>query len=1126
MFFGFQRRLAVCIGLAWLLSTTMVRQSFALEPATPLGRLGRQAWTIENGLPQNTVPVLLQSRDGFLWAGTELGLARFDGYSFRLFNHSTIAAFPDAEIRCLLDARGDRSLWVGTSDGLLQWRNGNAALFTTHEGLPGNSIRGLAQTSDGSVWVWTEAGLARWLGQGFQAAPTENGWPGSGITSIAADTTGGLWIGTEHGAAEFRGGHWYPAVDAAAGADTNQKTSVRLALVKATAGGDILISTGEGVLLGRSGVLTKLLAKAELPPDGVSFLDQLADGTVVAASKSSLVLGAGGQSTGRPGGRATASFTVSKELPGTRIEAMFADREGCVWVGTNRGLARILTSNEGGKKAAVQWMPPTDALASNAVDSFLEDREGDVWVGTESAGLHILRDARFRGIGSSDGLSSDSTTAVAQDSHGTLWIGTQEDGLNRVVEGPDGKLTVTTLTTANGLQSNVILSLATAPNGVVWVGTPDGLNRIGPKEVTSYTSADGLADDFIRSVLVAQDGSTWIGTRRGLTHMDHGHFQSLTQADGLGSDLVGALVQAVDGDLWIATLNGLSRVHQGRLSSYTASDGLSSNVITALDITPDGTLWIGTQGDGLNLWDGKRFVAVRGNIPEGDAGRSGLLPKAIHAITHDDRGHLWLASNSGLTRVDLQALADCARNARNGVCGVSAAASVNFTTADGLRSRETSSNSHPTACRTRDGKLWFTTPRGVVVADPLHFPANPAPPPVSIERFAVDDRDMQADPPARIAAGALRFQFDYAGLSFDAPQKLRYQYMLEGFDHAWTDAGSRRTAYYTNIPPGKYLFRVRAALGDGGFHDLPNASRNTPDGSPKAASYNASSEPGMPPGTTQETSLSFELLPHFYQTDWFRVLAALIIVALIFLVFRRRVLRVEREFRAVMAERNRIAREIHDTLAQGYVGISLQLEILGELLRHNRADAAQRHLALTQGLVREGLNDARQSIWALRSHDSGERTLPIRLRRMVEQAGDGGLSAHFEVHGAYRALLPATEQEILRITQEAIHNVKKHAAANRLNVRLDYGDRMLSLSVADDGKGFAADGRMHSSAGHYGLTGMRERAALIQSEIEILSEPGMGTTVSLRIPAPETRNQPNAPDSEGTAESEESKEQL
>ena len=1078
---GFPRKFAAG-SFAALFALAMGTAAVALEPATPLGRLGRQAWTLENGLPQNTVSVLLQSRSGFLWAGTELGLARFDGAGFRVFDHATAAAFPDAEVRCLLDA-ADGSLWVGTSDGLVHWRNGAPTLLTGREGLPANGIVALAQTADGAVWAWTEAGLARWDGARFQKP---GDFQAGQITSIAADASGGLWVGTTSGVAVFREGEWHGGPDEQR-QDTN--FSDHAALVKSLPGGDVLIASAGGLYTLHAGKWSLIAAKAALPAEGVSFLERLSSGALAVASKSSVVL----VPNGLLAGQNPARFSVGKELPGSRIESVYADREGSLWVGTNRGLARIVA----GSSPAVERMPASDPLASNAVVSLLEDREGDIWVGTEAAGLHILRDARFRMLGTSDGLTSDATTAVVQDVNAALpvvWVGTRDAGLNRVAIQADGSSTVTNLTPASGLLSNVILSLAASPDGALWVGTPDGLNRIAGSTVTSYTSADGLPDDFIRSVLAVPDGSLWIGTRRGLTNLEHGHFLNYTVRDGLGSDLVGALALTPDGSLWIATLNGLSHLREGKIENYTTAEGLSSNVITALEAAPDGMLWIGTQGDGLNLWDGKRFLAVNRRGLTG----AGALPAAIHAIAlerHDSaaRGHLWVATDAGLTRLDLPATQLCAMKRE---CDLNSAHGVNFSTADGLRSRETSSNSHPTVSRATDGTLWFTTPRGVVIVDPLHFPATPPLPPVALERFAVDDRDIDdrdiddrdisggaAASALRITAGALRFQFDYAGLSFAAPQKLHYQYMLEGFDREWTDAGARRTAYYTNIPPGSYRFRVRAALGDAAFASTADTASYAP----------------------QEASLSFVLQPRYYQTAWFRAVVALAVVALVLLIYRRRVLRVEREFGAVMGERNRIAREIHDTLAQGYVGISLQLEILGELLRHGRSDTAAKQLKMTQEMVRHGLDDARQSIWALRSQDTAEQTLPIRLRRLAEEAGHGGLEAHLEVHGAYRPLPVEAEQETLRIALEAIRNVKKHAAASRLGVRLEYEEQSLTLTVADDGKGFNAGGDTSFQEGHYGLTGMRERAALIPGNIAILSEPGMGTTIRLVVPAPEAQ---------------------
>jgi signal transduction histidine kinase len=318
----------------------------------------------------------------------------------------------------------------------------------------------------------------------------------------------------------------------------------------------------------------------------------------------------------------------------------------------------------------------------------------------------------------------------------------------------------------------------------------------------------------------------------------------------------------------------------------------------------------------------------------------------------------------------------------------------------------------------------------------------------------------------QIQAGHGHFEFDYVGLSFTAPQKVRYRFMLEGLDSGWTEAGPRHSAYYTNIKPGHYIFRVQAANNDGVWNS---------DGA----------------------ALEFELRPHFYQTIWFYALMMLAAAGMVVILLRRRLRRAESEFRAVLGERSRIAREIHDTLAQGYVGISVQLEVLSELLRKNKTEAAQKHLDLTRGYVREGLADARQSIWALRSQDTNEITLPVRLRRMAEAEDGHGLEASFSIFGAYRPLPPGTEQEIVRVAQEAIHNVKKHAAARHLTVQMEYGPATISLEVRDDGRGFAADQTTESPVGHYGLTGMRERATAIGATLEVSSEPGTGTTVRL-----------------------------
>jgi signal transduction histidine kinase len=398
---------------------------------------------------------------------------------------------------------------------------------------------------------------------------------------------------------------------------------------------------------------------------------------------------------------------------------------------------------------------------------------------------------------------------------------------------------------------------------------------------------------------------------------------------------------------------------------------------------------------------------------------------------------------------------------------------MEFGPADGLRGREMATNSHPSAWHSRDGWLWFATPKGLVAIDPAHFPVNTVSPPVALIRFAADDVDqpLHSDGSLKVQAGHNHFQFDYAGLSFTAPQKVRYRYMLEGFDHQWTDAGLRRSAYYTNIPPGYYTFRVQAANNDGVWN-------------------------------VQGAALAFTLRPHFYQTIWFYILLAALAAGLIVLILRLRLLRAKRQFDAILTERARIAREVHDTLAQGYVGVSVQLEVLSELLRHKNTDAAIKQLDSARQNVREGLAEARQSIWALRSQEDGENTLPVKLRRATEQANGHGIEAAFSLYGAYRSMPPGMEREFLRVGQEAIHNVKKHAGARHLTVQLEYGPAEIALEVRDDGRGFDTSQGFISPPGHYGLTGMRERADVIGGTLEVSSEPGSGTTVRLQVMTP------------------------
>ena len=744
------------------------------------------------------------------------------------------------------------------------------------------------------------------------------------------------------------------------------------------------------------------------------------------------------------GGRTTA-YGTREGLPSPLVQLLTRDREGAVWVGTGAGIARVFDGK-------IESFTPREGFSSSTVLSILEDREGNLWMGTESGGVDILRDRAFTTYTAQDGISDDHIRSVYQDQRGTVWLGTSGGGLNR-----RDNHGFSALTTANGLSSNVVLSIASGPNGDLWLGTPDGLDRIRDGKVTVFTPADGVADDFVRSLNFDRDGTLWIGTRRGLSEWKDGKFSTYSTLDGLGGDLVGAVLQAHDGSMWISTLGGLTRWQNGRFTNFTEKDGLSNRTVTALHEDADGTLWIGTMSGGLNRWRNGRFRAI---APKGAA-----LPEAIYSILEDDSGKLWMSSNEGIfcaSRDELNRYADGA---------ISTVNVISYGVADGLKVSEASSGGHPAAWRLDDGELWFATLKGAATVNPAHLARNRVPPLMSIEQIGVDDRPEKMDGAITIRPGGRRFAFAYTALSFAAPQKVRFKYRLEGFDHGWVDAGTLRTAYYTNLPPGRYTFQVLACNNDGVWSEAP-------------------------------ASVSLRLEPYFYQTIWFYVLLVAATALLWYGGYRWRMRQVESRFRAVMAERNRIAREIHDTLAQGFVAVSVQLQIVSRLLGSS-TDAAKQHLAQAQDLVKRGLEDARNAIWELRSQSVENRDLASQLAKMADRVTAGTeIRTEIRVNGAYRPLQQRVEGELIRIAQEAVTNAVRHADAKRVEIQLKFSAAGVALTVEDNGRGFAGE-PPSAQDGHFGIAGMKERAQQIGGTLTVSSQEGHGTQVRVEVAAEE-----------------------
>jgi signal transduction histidine kinase/ligand-binding sensor domain-containing protein len=738
------------------------------------------------------------------------------------------------------------------------------------------------------------------------------------------------------------------------------------------------------------------------------------------------------------------SFSTAEGLPSNNVIGLYLSPKNVPCAATTAGNACF---ERGRYTPSTSAMPPPAAVTAPVLSS-MKDREGNLWVGTESSGVTIFRSLEFRTFAGSAENLDDVIRCVFADSHNAIWAGTNSRGLVRYQNGTFSHLTV-----SNGLSSDVIVSLGEDSAGDLYVGTPDGLNRIHNGAVSVITSADGLPDDFIRSIHGAKDGGIWIGTRRGVSLLRDGHFQNFTHADGLGSDLVGSVLSDAKG-VWIATLQGLTRRSENRFTNFTVAQGLSSNVITALYEDTAGTLWIGTQGGGLNRLANSVFQ----HFPPALG-----LPDVIYGIAEDNQKNLWLASDAGIFRVSRSALDQYAPGSKAAVPEV-----ISYGTSDGLRVSESSGGGHPGITKGADGSIWFATLKGVAVTR-AQGRGNQSAPPVVIESVTIDDKTVTPAEAADVPPGHSRFAFKYTALSFTAPQKVTFRYKLEGFDKGWLSAGAARVSYYTNLGPGPYRFRVTARNEDGVWSEQP-------------------------------ATLAFRLEPRFYQTWWFALLAVVAVLLAGYGAYRWRVAQVEAQFSAVLGERNRIAREIHDTLAQGFAGISVQLELVARKLSSS-SEGAREHLDQARMLVRSSLAEARRSIWELRSQSAEMEDLAARLAKMANQMGAGAPGKiALEVRGTYRPVGARLEDELLRIAQEAVTNALRHAEASNINIQLAFDPKLLHMTVADNGRGFTPGAGTTGINGHFGLQGMRERAERIGARFAVETAPGQGTRISIEAP--------------------------
>ena len=722
--------LAACLG---------GRPSLALDPSHALDQYGHDAWRIEQGLPQDTVEAIGQTADGYLWVGTQRGLARFDGAGFTVFAPGNVAALRSPAIDSLL-ADPDGSLWITTDGGgLLRYRDGS---FTAVDppGLPPR-LRSLLRDPDGTLWIGSNQGGLLHLKGGSMLPDAASGLAGSTVTALRRDRDGSLWIGTDHGLARLTAGR-----------------------------------------------LERFTTRDGLPDDRIN--------EILVDSRGRLWIGTARGLARRSGGRIDVS--AAPGLDGDDILALLEDRDGSLWIGTRRGLGRL-------RDGRFESAPLADELAGDSIPTLFEDREGSLWVGTGSGGLHRLKDVAFTGYGRAAGLSGSPVWAVLEDSRGRVWIGS-DGGLDLLDGGraapfpgpPD-------------LRGEVVRAIAEDREGSFWIGTYRGLYRLQSGlrggRVSLYTTAEGLSDNRVLTLLEDREGALWAGTYQGLNRLQDGRVTVYTHDDGLLNDRIFALHQDRSGALWIGTKEGLNRLAGGRIEAFPPRTGGPAGSVFSLQEDAEGTLWIGAA-DGLFRYRGGTFTAFTPaeGLPEG-----GVL-----LVLDDGLGNLWVC-NKGLLRIRKDDLATFAtqRATQRAAQRKGRIRSRAFGAADGMPSSECSGVGRPAGLRSRDGRVWFPTVRGVAVAHPAHLPLNRVPPPVVVEEITAGSRSFPARGEVRLPPGTDRFQIRYTALSFADPANVLFRHKLEGFDPDWVEAGARRSADYTNLPPGAYTFRVAACNDDG-----------------------------------------------------------------------------------------------------------------------------------------------------------------------------------------------------------------------------------------------------------------------------------------------------------------------
>jgi signal transduction histidine kinase/ligand-binding sensor domain-containing protein len=957
----------------------------------------------------------------------------------------------------------DGYLWFGTQEGLVRFDGVRFTVFDKHNsGLTNDDITALRAGRDGSLWMGAVDGNVMHFSQGkFQAYTARDGLSSRTVTALYEDAHGTLWVATD-GAGVFAssaGGHFHAFTKSDGLADNS------VFAIDADKHGRLWIGT-------YNGVSTYFDGKLESAPNGglrgqsIRALHVDRNGNIwVGRSDGLCRLGVG----------APSCLTVRDGLAGNMVTSLLEDSAGSLWIGTAGGLNRLA----GGKLSAFL---PKDGLTPGDIWAIFEDREGSVWIGT-TGGLNCLKKGAFTTVSKEDGLASDTILTVFEDRDGNLWLGS-DHGLMRSKNGQ-----VTNYTTKNGLPDNLVFSVAQDHAGALWIGTKRGLARLRDGRIDPVAAPQAPLNGAVFCSYVDHAGGLWFGTRSGLVHYDGRDFLTYTAHDGLSSNHVLALYQDASGALWVGTAGGgLNRLFNGHFTAFTTHDGLSSDFVWSINGDEDGTLWLGTNGGGVIRYRQGKFTNY--------TTFAGLYNDSIFTILDDKLGRLWMSSNKGIFSVPRKQFDEFANHS------IAAIKSTVYGTADGMKDPECNGGFQPAGWRAKDGRLYFPTMQGVATVDPASLTGDHAPASVVLERVMVDNREAPVDKPLVIPPGKGQLEFQFSAPSSVAPEKIQFRYMLEGFDKEWNKAGTRRIAYYTNIPHGEYRFRVRAGVGDAWTGDGP--------------------------------VLSLTLLPHFYQTKLFVVLLIVAGVSLCTAAYTARVNQLKMREHVLIAAKEAAeaaSRAKSDFLANMSHEIRTPINgIIGMTdvaLTTDLTDEQREYLDLVK-FSADSLLRIVNDILDFSKIEARKLTLeqaPFELRAYVEElirslqmrAAAKNLSLALDCAPGVPDALVGDSHRLRQVLLNLLDNAIKFTSKGgvTLSIAIDELSRraaLLHFAVTDTGIGIPAEKQKQifeafsqadtSSTRRYGGTGLglticQQLAAMMGGRLWVESAPGSGSTFHL-----------------------------